>query len=94
MENPYTGILQIMREQGSKLNPPSISMGTVITKHPLTIKTGDLVLEYDDLVVNYDLISDDNTSPKTTRLKDDDTVLMLPMGNNQQYIIIGKVVEL
>lgn len=57
MENPYAGLLNLMQEQGKKYNPPTISIGTVISTSPLTIKTGDLILEQEDLLVNYELTS-------------------------------------
>lgn len=55
MENPYAGLLNMMQEQGKKYNPPTISIGTVISVSPLNIKTGDLILDQEDLLVNYEL---------------------------------------
>lgn len=56
MDNPYSGILEMMQEQGMKNNPPTICLGEVITPEPLTIKTEELVLEHDDVLVSDVLV--------------------------------------
>lgn len=57
--NPYSGILSMMQEQGSKNNPPHILIGEVISPDPnLTIKTEDLVLDKDDILVADSLIGE------------------------------------
>lgn len=52
ISNPYTGLLNIMQQQGKKYNPPSVCLGEVISANPLSIKTEDLILESDDLLVS------------------------------------------
>lgn len=66
MENPYAGLLNIMQQQGKKYNPPTISIGTVISTSPLTIKTGDLILDQEDLLVNYELTNEYQRACKVT----------------------------
>nr|WP_303244413.1 DUF2577 domain-containing protein [uncultured Cellulosilyticum sp.] len=56
MDNPYSGLLQMMQTQGAKNNPPSICLGEVITPNPLTIKTEDLILDHDDILVSDVLV--------------------------------------
>lgn len=41
-----------MQQQGKKFNPPSVCLGEVISDNPLSIKTEDLILESDDLLVS------------------------------------------
>lgn len=53
IENPYVGLLGIMQEQGSKFNPPSICLGEVVSPDPdLKIKTEDLILDTEDILIN------------------------------------------
>ena len=40
-----------MLEQGKKYNTPSICIGKVVKVQPLQIKTGELLLDQDDLLV-------------------------------------------
>ena len=56
MDNPYSGLLSMMQEQGAKNNPPTICLGEVITPEPLTIKTEELVLDHDDVLVSDVLV--------------------------------------
>ena len=52
-ENPYAGILSVMQQQGSINNPPTICLGEVISPEPnLTIKTEDLLLDKDDILIS------------------------------------------
>lgn len=56
INNPYTGLLNIMQEQGKKYNTPAICIGKVVKVQPLQIKTGELLLEQEDLLVS-DILS-------------------------------------
>lgn len=57
--NPYSGLINMMQEQGSKYNPPHIMIAEVISPDPnLTIKTEDLVLDKDDILVADSLIGE------------------------------------
>lgn len=52
-DNPYSGLLGIMQEQGAKFNPPSICLGEVVSPDPdLKIKTEDLLLDKEDILIN------------------------------------------
>ncbi|MDU7537762.1 MAG: DUF2577 family protein [Peptostreptococcaceae bacterium] len=57
INNPYTGLLNIMQEQGKKYNTPSVCIGKVVKVQPLQIKTGELLLDQDDLLVS-DLLTE------------------------------------
>jgi len=58
MDNPYSGIVNHMREQGAKYNPSSIQIGIVISSDPLIIKVGDLQLYKDDMYIADYLLKD------------------------------------
>ena len=46
-----------MQEQGKKYNTPAVCIGKVVKAQPLQIKTGELLLDQDDLLVS-DLLTD------------------------------------
>ncbi len=46
-----------MQEQGKKYNTPSVCIGKVVKVQPLQIKTGELLLDQDDLLVS-DLLTE------------------------------------
>ena len=56
INNPYTGLLNIMQEQGKKYHTPSVCIGKVVKVQPLQIKTGELILEQDDLLISNILV--------------------------------------
>ena len=41
-----------MQEQGNKYNTPSVCIGKIVKVQPLQIKTGELLLEQDDLFIS------------------------------------------
>lgn len=45
-----------MLEQGKKYNTPAVCIGKVVRAQPLQIKTGDLLLDQDDLLIS-DILS-------------------------------------
>ena len=51
LDNAYSGIINIMREQGTKYNAPALMLGEVINANPLLIKAGDIQLDKDNLYV-------------------------------------------
>lgn len=56
--NPYTTIIEIMREQGAAKNPPAIMLAKVLSSAPnLTIKVGDLQIGKENLLVADHLLS-------------------------------------
>lgn len=51
-DNPYSMIIEIMREQGAAKNPPVIMLASVVVSSPnLVIKVGDLQLGKENLLV-------------------------------------------
>lgn len=47
--NPYSEIINQMRNQGAYYNPSGIEIGTVTNEDPLTVQLGDLPLNKDNL---------------------------------------------
>ena len=56
-ENPYAGLLGMMREEGAARNPSGCILGEVVSAKPLKVMAGGLELDKDDLLVNAALLS-------------------------------------
>ena len=55
-ENPITGLLGIMQQQGRKDNPTVCLTGTVTSVTPLLVQAGGIELDSDDVLVNASLL--------------------------------------
>lgn len=137
-EDPFAGLLHMMREQGAKYNPPSMCIGRVITSEPLHIKIYDQDLYDDDVLIADYLLADYKREASvnisgqlaaTTQatsggsgydafashthsisgnatcigegeltfkdyFKKDDLLAVMPLIEEQQYIILARVVRL
>lgn len=51
VNNPYSDMVKLMQQHGAKLNPPSIQLGEVLSSSPLTVKTGDIQLNKNNLLI-------------------------------------------
>ncbi|KLU66762.1 hypothetical protein DEAC_c14300 [Desulfosporosinus acididurans] len=58
MKNPYSKLINHMREQGAKYNTPYVQIGIVVSEDPLTVKLGDLQISKDNLLVADYLLPD------------------------------------
>lgn len=58
LDNPYSSLIEIFREQGAKYNAPDLMIGEVLTEEPLTIKVGDIQLDKDNLYIADYLLKD------------------------------------
>lgn len=104
MKNPYSELLNLMREQGAKYNPPTIEIGEVISPNPVKIKLGDLQLDKDDVLINDFLLQGykrqlkvngiTNEYETTDTLKKGDLLAIMPAGDRQRFIVLCKVVSL
>lgn len=80
-------LVDFIREQGKKHNPPSILLGTVVHAPPsLVIGAAGIQLDGDDLYVASDLM-------KADELNMGDTVALMPMEDRQKFIVLCKVVK-
>lgn len=51
-ENPYSKMIEIMKRQGTSLNPPSIQIAEVIEPPPnLIVKVNDLQIDKDNILI-------------------------------------------
>ncbi|WP_249332922.1 DUF2577 family protein [Zhenhengia yiwuensis] len=91
INNPYTGLLNIMQEQGKKYNPPAVCIGKVIQPQPLQIKTGEMVLYQEDILISSVLVDLNN---RPINLERGDLLALMPTENRQYYIVLCKVVKL
>lgn len=87
--NPYSKLLQIMREEGKAYNPPATGLGEIVNTNPLNISYGGLVLDKDDLLVAGRIQQDASSIVKVG-----DIVVLIPIGDGQRYAVIDKVVSL
>jgi len=85
IKNPYSKLINHMREQGGKNNTPYVQLGTVVVQDPLTIKFGDLQIGKDNLFVSQHLLP--------YGLEQGDTVALAPSLDEQTYIVLAKVVR-
>lgn len=51
-DNPYTGLLGIMRTEGETNNPTVYATGEVLSVEPLCVRSCGIKLDADDLMVN------------------------------------------
>lgn len=103
--DPYVKMLNLMKTKGAESNPPSISIGKVISPPPeIIVQTRDLQLYKDDLYIADSLLTGysrqvsitncTGTAVTTTdTIKAGDELAILPTVDNQTWIILCKVVK-
>ncbi|RJE48695.1 MULTISPECIES: DUF2577 family protein [unclassified Dehalobacter] len=66
-KNPYSELVMLIQDQGSKYNPPYICIGQVTNPPPkLRIKMGDLQLDSENLLMSDVLLDHDRQAILTT----------------------------
>lgn len=97
-QNSYTEFIGIIRDEGSKNNPPTIQLGVVASINPIQILVGELPLFQDNLYINKQLLGysetvlingNSETIVHNSILTVNDTVFLYPVENNQKYIVLG-----
>ena len=58
LDNPYSSLIELFREQGAKYNAPDLMIGEILTVEPLTIKVGSIQLDKDNLYIADYLLKD------------------------------------
>ena len=81
-ENPYSGILGLISSRAKGQIPATFMFGEVKQANPLTVTVSDTDQSGSDLMKNTVI----------GELKAGDTVLLIPMENNQKFIVLCKVV--
>lgn len=51
IKDPYSEMIKLMQQHGAKYNPPSIQLGEITSISPLTVHTGDIQLNANNLLV-------------------------------------------
>jgi hypothetical protein len=84
--DPYNKLIEIMREEGAVNNPLPFIIGTVMVSYPdIAIKVDTTQLDKDDFLISENII---NT------LQQGDKVLMLISADQQEIVVVSKVVRL
>lgn len=81
-ENPYSGILKIVKDNAAKQIPAVVRFGTVTSVSPLKILVQGLEQSGNALIRNPDI----------SEFKAGDAVLLIPVDSEQKYIVLCKVV--
>lgn len=81
--NPFAMIVQSIREDGKRQIPAYHRIGTVKSVSPLIVEVSDTDQDEDSLLKNAML----------TQFEKGDELLLMPMEEEQRYIILCKVVD-
>lgn len=70
LDNPYSSLIEIFRQEGAKYNSPDLMLGEVLTEMPnLTIKVGGVQLDKDNLYIADYLLEGYKREFKTESVK-------------------------
>jgi hypothetical protein len=81
-ENPYSAMINMMKSQAKGQIPAWIRFGKIISPSPLKVEISNTVQERKDLLLSANL----------GELHAGDSVLTIPINNNQQFIVLCRVV--
>ena len=82
-ENPYSGILNMLRTEARGQVPASFLFGKVKSTDPLIVTVSKTDQSGSDLLMNAGV----------GKLETGDSVLLIPLENNQKFLVLCKVVE-
>ncbi len=82
-DNPYSKILSLIKRQTGEQIPTVFRFGTVLSAVPLKIEVSNTVQEGSDLL----------KSSSIGELFSGDTVLLVPLDEDQRFLILCKVVN-
>lgn len=82
--NPYVELLSRLREDTREQIPTYYRFGRVISVNPFRVEAGGIILGSADLLKNKDIYN----------LETGDSVLLLPIDDQQRFIMLCKVVSL
>ena len=81
-DNPYTKLLSLVKEQAAGQIPVTFRFGNVMSAAPLKVEVSSTVQSAQDLLKSGSL----------GELHAGDSVLMIPLEENQRFLILCKVV--
>lgn len=82
--NPYSKLVQALRNDRRMSLPPAFREGKVLSTNPLRMEVAGNIQEEEDLLKSSGL----------PPLEVDDRCLLIPLNDEQQYLILCKVVSL
>lgn len=100
LRNPYAETILMMRNEGSKNNPPMLQLGEVKSISPIQIIIGELPLNESNLYINKQLLGYTETATingntqiivHESTIAVNDTAILYPVENGQKYILLGVV---
>lgn len=94
-KNPYTEIIDVMRQQGKAFNPPSILIGEVSAPPPdLKIKIGNIQIDKDNILVADRSIFYYFNYVGDYAIKPGDRLAIMPTQDMQTFIVLCRVVAI
>lgn len=101
IKDPYSELIEIMKQQGAKYNPPAVQLGKVVSTSPLAVKTADIQLNKSNLLVADYLLSGYTRTVSTSvfsgsqkftdGLKKNDTLVLVQI-DISTFLVLCKVV--
>lgn len=82
-DNPFVGFITKIREDSRANYPTMHRFGRIVSTQPIQVEVDDTIYEESDLLKNDSI----------TNFTVNDNVLLLPIEEEQRYIILLKVVE-
>lgn len=82
-ESPYSGFINMCREEARGQIPASFLFGKVVSANPLAVTVSKTNQSGSNLLKSASL----------GLLMPDDDVLLIPLENNQKFLVLCKVVE-
>ena len=92
-ENPYSALIGRIRNDMKALLPVTFRMGKVISAEPLKVDVAGTIQEADSLLINAAFSFFAPLEPEEPYLTIGDMVLLVPIEDEQMYIILCKVVS-
>ncbi len=105
--NPYVNLIAALREDTTERTPTHLRLGKVISISPLKVEISGTVQEREQILLNNSLyqgneniklkrtsdgVETEYHAPSRLKIQAGDTVLVLPMEEEQKFILICKVV--
>ena len=82
-DNPFSSLVRGIREEAKAQVPTYVRLGEVITAAPLTVNVAQTIQDGNSLLKDSTL----------TSFRAGETLLLIPIEDEQRYIIICKVVD-
>ena len=81
--NPFSALVEAIREDSQKRIPAYYRFGNIVSENPLKVNVGGIIQDSGALFKNASL----------SYFNEGDRVLLIPIEDEQRYVIVCKVVE-